>query len=205
MSREPTVFIVDDDVAVRDALRLLMSSADLAVETFSGAHEFLAAVAPDRMGCLVLDVRMPEIDGLELQRQLAARGSRMPIIILTGHGDVPMAVEALRAGAIDFMQKPFESKRLLASIEEAIATDARARSQNADVTEIASRLARLTPREREVLERIVDGLPTKAIAAALGSSFNTVQNQRASILKKMHAESVADLVRMVMIVRAGRL
>lgn len=204
MSREPTVFIVDDDVAVRDALRLLISSADLAVETFADAREFLAAFSGDRTGCLVLDVRMPEIDGLELQRQLAARGSRLPIIILTGHGDVPMAVEALRAGAVDFIQKPFESKRLLASIEEAIAVDVRARSQQTDIAEIESRIASLTPREREVLDRIVDGLPTKAIAATLGSSFNTVQNQRASILKKMHAESVADLVRMVMIVRAGR-
>lgn len=204
MSREATVFIIDDDQAVRDALRLLMSSAELAVETFTGAREFLEAVPKDRRGCLVLDVRMPEIDGLELQRQLAARGSRMPIIILTGHGDVPMAVQALRAGAVDFIQKPFESKRLLASIEEAIALDAKAWSQKADHAEIESRLARLTPREQEVLDRIVEGLPTKAIAATLGSSFNTVQNQRASILRKLHAESVADLVRMVMIVRAGR-
>lgn len=204
MSREPTVFIVDDDVAVRDALRLLMSSADLAVETFSGASEFLAAVPVDRAGCLVLDVRMPEVDGLELQQQLAARGSRLPIIMLTGHGDVPMAVQALRAGAVDFIQKPFESGRLLASIEEAISLDARTRRQQIDQAEIESRLARLTPREHEVLDRIVDGLPTKSIAATLGSSFNTVQNQRASILRKMHAESVADLVRMVMIVRAGR-
>jgi FixJ family two-component response regulator len=203
MSLEPTVFIVDDDPAVRDALRLLMNSAELAVEAFASAREFLEAVPLDRPGCLVLDVRMPEIDGLELQRQLAARGSRMPIIILTGHGDVPMAVEALRAGALDFIQKPFESKLLLLRIEEAIAIDARTRSQHTDCREIESRLARLTPRERQVLDRIVDGLPTKAIAATLGSSFNTVQNQRASILKKMHAESVADLVRMVMIVRVA--
>lgn len=204
MIREPTVFIVDDDQAVRDALRLLITAADLAAETFGSAREFLDAVSADRPGCLVLDVRMPEIDGLDLQLQLAARGSRLPIIILTGHGDVPMAVEALRAGALDFIQKPFESKRLLSRIEEAIALDSKARSQKTDCDEIAARLSRLTPREREVLDRIVDGMPTKAIAMALGSSFNTVQNQRASILKKMLAESVADLVRMVMIVRAGR-
>src|SRR5262245_49568826 len=120
MSLEPTVFIVDDDPAVRDALRLLMNSADLAVEAFASARDFLNTVPVDRPGCLVLDVRMPEIDGLELQRQLAARGSRLPVIILTGHGDVPMAVEALRAGALDFIQKPFESKLLLQRIEEAI-------------------------------------------------------------------------------------
>jgi FixJ family two-component response regulator len=204
MSTKPTVYIVDDDRAVRDALQLLMSSADLAVETFAGAREFLAAVPVDRPGCLVLDVRMPEIDGLELQRQLAARGSRLPIIILTGHGDVPMAVEALRAGALDFLQKPFESKQLLARIEEAIALDAKTRIQQTDRSEIESRLVRLTPREQQVLDRIVDGLPTKAIATSLGSSFNTVQNQRASIIRKMRAESVADLVRMVMIARVGR-
>lgn len=204
MSHVPTVFIVDDDQAVRDSLRLLMNSAELPVESFADAREFLAAVTVDRPGCLVLDVRMPEIDGLELQRQLAARGSRLPIIILTGHGDVPMAVEALRAGALDFIQKPFESRVLLQRIEEAIAIDSRLRNQNTDRTEIELRLARLTPRENEVLGLIVDGLPTKAIAASLGSSFNTVQNQRASILKKMQAESVADLVRMVMISRVNR-
>jgi two-component system, LuxR family, response regulator FixJ len=204
MSQTPTVFIVDDDQAVRDSLRLLLSSAELPSETFAGAREFLEAVPEDRPGCLVLDIRMPETDGLELQQTLARRGSRMPIIILTGHGDVPMAVQALRAGALDFFQKPFESKLLLSRIEEAIALDAKARSQQTDRLEIESRLARLTPRENEVLNCIVDGMPTKAIAASLGSSFNTVQNQRASILRKIQAESVADLVRMVMIARAGR-
>jgi len=203
MAPNPTVFIVDDDAAVRDALNLLMRSADLPAETYSGAKDFLAGVSDDRPGCLVLDVRMPEIDGLELQRQLAARGSRMPIIMLTGHGDVPMAVEALRAGALDFIPKPFDSKTLLARIREAIELDARTRQKRLDRAAIEARLEKLSPREREVLNCIVDGLPSKSIAAALGSSFNTVQNQRASILKKMQAESVADLVRMVMIARAG--
>jgi FixJ family two-component response regulator len=145
---------------------------------------------------------MPEIDGLEMQRQLASRGSRLPIIMLTGHGDVPMAVAALRAGALDFISKPFDSKVLLERIQEAIELDARTRQKRLDRAGIEARLAKLTPRESEVLNRIVDGLPSKAIAAALGSSFNTVQNQRASILKKMQAESVADLVRMVMIARS---
>jgi len=203
MTQSPTVFIVDDDVALRDAISLLMSAANLPAEAFAGAREFLAQITDDRPGCLVLDVRMPEVDGLELQRQLAARGSRMPIIMLTGHGDVPMAVEALRAGALDFIPKPFDSKVLLARIHEAIELDARARQKRLDRAAIGARLAKLTPRETEVLDRIVDGLASKAIAASLGSSFNTVQNQRASILKKMQAESVADLVRMVMIARSG--
>ncbi len=203
MSQKPTVFIVDDDAAVRDSLSLLMRAADLPAEAFSGAREFLSQVTDDRPGCLVLDVRMPEVDGLQLQKQLAARGSRLPIIMLTGHGDVPMAVQALRAGALDFIPKPFDSKVLLARIQEAIDLDGRTRKKHLDRAAIEARFERLSPREREVLDRIVDGLPSKSIAAALGSSFNTVQNQRASILKKLEAESVADLVRMVMISRAG--
>jgi FixJ family two-component response regulator len=202
MLRKPTVFIVDDDGAVRDSLSLLMRSAGLPSEAFSGAREFLAEVAADRPGCLVLDVRMPEIDGLELQRQLAARGSRLPIIMLTGHGDVPLAVEALRAGAIDFLTKPFDSQALLARIHEAIALDERARQKHLDRDRIRALFDTLTPREIEVVDCVVRGLSSKSIAAALGSSFNTVQNQRASILRKMEAESSADLVRMVMIARA---
>ena len=200
--RKPTVFIVDDDGAVRDSLSLLMRSAGLSSETFAGAREFLAEVTADRPGCLVLDVRMPEIDGLELQRQLAARGSRLPIIMLTGHGDVPLAVEALRAGAIDFLTKPFDSQALLTRIHEAIALDERARQKHLDRDRIKALLDTLTPREIEVVDCVVRGLSSKSIAAALGSSFNTVQNQRASILRKMQAESSADLVRMVMIARA---
>lgn len=201
MNKSPTVFIVDDDFAVRDSLGLLMQAAGLAAEEYPAAMDFLRAVPDDRPGCLILDVRMPEVDGLELQRQLAVRGSRMPIIILTGHGDVPMAVQALRAGAFNFLQKPFDSQQLLQSVREAIELDARMRASGVSHEAIRKRLAVLTPRETQVLELIVGGLHTKAIAAKLGSSFNTVQNQRASILKKMSAESVADLVRMVMMVR----
>jgi FixJ family two-component response regulator len=202
MLRKPTVFIVDDDGAVRDSLSLLMRSAGLSSEAFSGARDFLADVAVDRPGCLILDVRMPEIDGLELQRQLAARGSRLPIIMLTGHGDVPLAVEALRAGAIDFLTKPFDSQALLARIHEAIALDERTRQKHLDRDRIKALLDTLTPREIEVVDLIIQGHSSKSIAADLGSSFNTVQNQRASIMKKMQAESAADLVRMVMIARA---
>ena len=201
MAENPTVFIVDDDSAVRDALALLMRSANLAAAVFGGAREFLEKVSQDRAGCLVLDVRMPEIDGLELQKQLAARGSRLPIIMLTGHGDIPMAVQALRAGALDFIPKPFESKALLARVQEAIELDSRTRQQHLDRADINSRLTKLTPREAEVLNYVTAGMSTKAIAATLGSQFNTVQNQRASVLKKMQAESTADLVRMVMIAR----
>jgi FixJ family two-component response regulator len=201
MKQTPTVFIVDDDAAVRDALALLMRSAHLACATFTGASDFLAQFNVDAAGCVLLDVRMPEIDGLELQRELASRGSRLPVIILSGHGDIPMAVQALRAGAIDFLTKPFDSKVLLARVHEAIEIDARARKVHIDRSIIESRLALLTPREKEVLQYIAAGMPTKSIAAKIGSSHNTVQNQRSSILKKMQAESAADLVRMVMIAR----
>jgi two-component system, LuxR family, response regulator FixJ len=201
MSRQPTVFIVDDDAAVRDSLSLLMLSANLAAETFAGAQEFLEQVTLDRPGCLILDVRMPHVDGLELQRRLAERGSRLPVIMLSGHGDIPMAVQALRAGALDFIPKPFDSKALLTRVREGIEIDARVREQKLGTAEIEARFARLTPREIEVLKLVVDGLATKSVATELGSSFNTVQNQRASILKKMQAESTADLVRMVMIAR----
>jgi two-component system response regulator FixJ len=201
MPQQPTVFIVDDDAAVRDSLSLLMLSANLAAETFAGAREFLERVTIDRPGCLVLDVRMPEVDGLELQRRLAERGSRLPVIMLSGHGDIPMAVQALRAGALDFIPKPFDSKALLARVREGIDLDSRVRTQQLGKTEIAARFNRLTPREIEVLQLVVAGLATKAVAYQLGSSSNTVQNQRASILKKMQAESTADLIRMVMIVR----
>ncbi|MBI3864777.1 MAG: response regulator transcription factor [Planctomycetia bacterium] len=201
MSPQPTVFIVDDDAAVRDSLSLLMHSANLPAETFVGGREFLEQVTGDRPGCLVLDVRMPEVDGLELQRRLAARGSRLPVIMLSGHGDIPMAVEALRAGALDFITKPFDSKALLARVREGIEHDARIRQQKSGNSDADARLARLTPRELEVLKLVVAGLATKAIASELGSSYNTVQNQRASIIKKMQAESTADLVRMVMIAR----
>ena len=201
MAENPTVFIVDDDAAVRDALALLMSSANLTAAVFAGAREFLEKVPQDLPGCLVLDVCMPEIDGLELQKQLAARGSRMPIIMLTGHGDVPMAVQALRAGALDFISKPFDSKALLARVHEAIELDARTRGQHLEQADIQARLSELSPREMEVLKHVVQGLSSKVIAAALGSRVNTVQNQRGSILRKMRAESTSDLIRMVMICR----
>lgn len=197
----PTVYIVDDDPAVRDSLSVLLNASGLRTESFSCAQTFLDQASRDLAGCLLLDVRMPDIDGLELQRQLTALGSRLPIIILTAHGDVPMAVHALRSGALDFIQKPFDTRQLLDRIREAIDLDARRRAERENRAQIDSRLKLLTPRETQVLDRIVAGMPTKTIASSFGTSFNTVQNQRASILRKMQADSVADLVRMVMISR----
>lgn len=201
--RGETVFIVDDDEAMRDSLTWLLEGNGYTVRAYSSAEQFLAAYDAGQVSCLILDVRMPGMSGPELQERMIAENINIPIVFITGHGDVPMAVESLRAGAKDFFQKPFESKRLLARIAEVIELDARMRRQRTTRAEIQARLDRLTPRETEVVDRIVDGLPTKAIAAALGSSFNTVQNQRASIIRKLQAESVADLVRMVMMVRVG--
>jgi two-component system, LuxR family, response regulator FixJ len=200
--QQPTVFIVDDDPAVRDSLCVLLSASNLPAQPFASARSFLESIADDRPGCLLLDVRMPEIDGLELQRQLAQRGIHLPVIILTAHGDVPMAVQALRAGALDFIQKPFDTRALLDRIREALEEDAKERQKRSDRREILKRMELLSRREREVLDRIVAGMPTKTIASSFGTSFNTVQNQRASILRKMQADSVADLVRMVMLVRS---
>lgn len=200
MSRQPTVFIVDDDGALRDSLQLLMWSADLPAETFASANEFLERVPSDWPGCLVLDVRMPEVDGLALQRQLAARSSRRPVIMMSGHGDVPTAVESLRAGALDFIQKPFDSHALLDRIREALKVDAQIRNQAQDLADLTARFTLLSPREIVVAKLVIEGLSTKQIAASLKRSFDTVQNQRTSILKKMRAISTADLVRMIMIV-----
>jgi two-component system, LuxR family, response regulator FixJ len=200
--QQPTVFIVDDDPAVRDSLCVLLGASNLPAEPFASARSFLESIADDRPGCLLLDVRMPEIDGLELQRQLVERAIHLPVIILTAHGDVPMAVQALRAGALDFIQKPFDTRALLDRIREALEEDARERQKRHDQREILKRIELLSKREREVLDRIVAGMPTKTIASSFGTSFNTVQNQRASILRKMQADSVADLVRMVMLVRS---
>jgi two-component system response regulator FixJ len=200
-AEKPTVFIVDDDEPVRDSLKMLMRSVGLSAETFSGAAEFLEAYDPDRPGCLVLDIRMPGMSGMELQEKLNEIHAILPIIFITGHGDVPMAVKAIQYGAADFIQKPFRDQDLLDRINKAIEQDASNRAQLLETRDIEERLSNLTPREKEVLELIVDGRPNKVIAADLEVSQRTVEIHRARVMDKMRASSLAHLVRMVMRLR----
>jgi FixJ family two-component response regulator len=199
---KPTVFIVDDDEPVRDSLKMLMRSVGLSAETFAGAAEFLEAYDADRPGCLVLDIRMPGMSGMELQDKLNEIHAILPIIFITGHGDVPMAVKAIQYGAADFIQKPFRDQDLLDRINKAIEQDASNRSQLLETRDIEERLSNLTPREKEVLELIVDGRPNKVIAADLEVSQRTVEIHRARVMDKMRASSLAHLVRMVMRLRS---
>ena len=199
MKPEPTVFVVDDDVTVRDGLRCLLESVELPVETFASGQEFLNAYRPPRGGCLVLDLRMPGMSGLELQEQLLARRISLPVIIVTGHGEVATAVKAMRNGALDFFQKPYSQQELLDRIQQALARDAKLRAEQNQFAEFANRLARLTTREQEVLYRIVEGKANKVVAGELGISVKTVEAFRAKIMEKTQAQSLADLVRVVYI------
>jgi two-component system response regulator FixJ len=193
----PAVFIVDDDAAVRDALKFLLRSVGHPVEAFASALEFLDAYRDDRPGCLVLDIRMPGMSGLELQEKLVERRSILPIIFITGHGDVPMAVEAMQAGAMDFIQKPFRDQDLLDRINQALEKDAKNRAALGELNLIRERLASLTPREREVMDLVVHGKANKVIAGDLDLSQRTVEIHRARVMEKMQAASLAHLVRMV--------
>ena len=195
---EQTVFVVDDDPAVGDAIRLLLRSVGIPAQVFPSAMEYLDAYDPERAGCLVLDVRMPGMSGLELQQRLSVMGSILPIIFVTAHGDVPMAVTAVRTGAMDFIEKPFRDQELLDKIQEALEHDRRQRVQQQDLTTIRERLSSLTPREREVLELVVSGKPNKNIARSLGISQRTVEIHRARVMEKMNVRSVSMLVQMVM-------
>jgi FixJ family two-component response regulator len=195
---EPAVFVVDDDEAMRDALDTLIRSAGLKTALYASADEFLAGHDPEQPGCLVLDVRMPGMNGLELQQTLAEQGVNLPVIIITGHGDIPMAVEAMRAGALDFLEKPFREQDLLQRINQAIEQDANLRQEQARRAEIAARVASLTPREREIMDLVVAGKHNKAIASELGLSHKTVEFHRANIMEKTNANSVAELVRMAL-------
>lgn len=191
----PTVFIIDDDSSVRDAVSLLLRTDGLNVAAFASAAAFLEAITVQQPGCLVLDVRMPGMSGLDLQKQLQARGFRMPILFMTGHGDVPMAIRAMKAGAFDFLEKPFQGAKLLERVREALALDARQHGRQARRAEAAARLALLSPREREVLDRVVIGQYNKVIAAELGISLSTVEIHRKRVMEKLQAESLADLIR----------
>lgn len=199
---KPTVFIVDDDLGVLDSLEFLMRSVDLRAEIYKSAREFLDAFDPQRPGCLVLDVRMPEMSGLELQERLGSMGSVLPIIFITAHGDIPMAVQAVKAGAVDFVQKPFRDQDLIDKVQTALKHDAELRRQLADRAEIIARIESLTPREREVMDLVVAGRPNKAIAHALEISQRTVEIHRARVMEKMRAKSVPHLVQMV--IQSGR-
>jgi RNA polymerase sigma factor (sigma-70 family) len=199
---EPTVFVVDDDKELCEGLRWLLESEGLSVETHTSAEAFLDAYDPGRPGCLVLDVRMGGMSGLELQEKLAEQGLSAPVIILTGHADVPMAVQATKAGAVEFLQKPADDQALLDSIQKAIELDAQGRQRQAANAEFAARMNSLTPREREVLELVVAGQANKQVAAELRVSPRTVEVHRKHIMRKLHARSSVDLVRKVMAFRA---
>ncbi len=191
----PTVFIVDDYAPVRRAVSRLLRAADFAVAAFGSPQEFLAHYDPHTPGCLVLDLDMPAVNGLELQRILATKGSALPIIFLSGHGDVPKSVQAMKHGASDFLTKPVNDKDLLAAVRAAIEKDRALRREQAELSEIRERLATLTPREREVLEYVVAGKLNKQIAGNLGTVEQTVKVHRARVMQKMKAQSVAELVR----------
>jgi len=198
MSTELTVFVVDDDEEVRNSMKRLMNSVRLTVETFASGEEFLAQFDPARPGCLLLDVRMEGMSGLEVQERLALEDVQPPIIIITGHGDVPMAVRAVMAGAVDFIEKPFNEQVLLDSVHRAIELDGEHRGRVLQLADISARLDRLTPREREILDLVVAGKRNKVIAGELGISQSTVESHRARVMEKMQAESLSDLMRMML-------
>jgi len=197
MREQPgTVFVVDDDEAVRGSMKLLLKTLGLPAQAFASAQEFLATFDTGRSGCLVLDIRMPGMSGLELQEELNARGAMLPIIFITGHGDVPMAVEAMQRGAMDFLQKPFRDQDLLDRITKALEKDRAGRELLGNRERIRARIADLTPREREVMALVTQGKANKVIAADLDLSQRTVEIHRAHVMEKMGANSLAHLVRM---------
>jgi RNA polymerase sigma factor (sigma-70 family) len=193
----PVVFIVDDDASVREALKSLIRSVGLRVELFRSANEFLQWQRPEAPSCLVLDVRLPGISGLELQRQLASDDVRIPVIIITGHGDIPMSVRAMKAGAVEFLTKPFRDQDLLDAIQVALERDLARRQQEAKVAVLRERFDSLTPRQREIVARVVSGMLNKQIADEVGITENTVKVHRSRAMEKMQAQSLADLVKMV--------
>jgi RNA polymerase sigma factor (sigma-70 family) len=192
----PTVFIVDDDPSVLKALARLLRSAGLSASTFTSPQEFLDHHDQNIPGCLVLDVAMPRMNGLELQMALAAQGSQLPVIFLTGNGDIPMSVRAIKQGAVDFLTKPVNDTNLIAAIHDAIEKDRVARQAHATLSELQQLLAKLTPREREVLSHVVSGKPNRQIAAELGTVEKTIKVHRANLRKKLNVQSLAELVKL---------
>jgi two-component system response regulator FixJ len=201
MPNRPEVHIVDDDDAMRESLSFLLGTAGFSVKTFDSATKFLEAIPRLRVGCLVTDIRMPEIDGIELMRRLRETGYAFPVIVMTGHGDVPLAVEAMKLGAFDFLEKPFDDEVLIDRLKGALAHSAAIADADLIAREITERVESLTARERQVLERLVLGQPNKAIGRELDISPRTVEIYRANVMAKMKASSVSELVRLTL--RAG--
>jgi len=199
---DKTVFVVDDDAAVRQGLRFMLRAAGYCVEALPSARSFLGEYDPRRGGCLLLDIRMPQMTGLELQQQLNVRGWRIPVIFITGHGTVTLAIAAMKAGAFDFIEKPLREDALLESIERALHWNNRAYEERLERATLQIRVALLTPREREVFERVASGEPNKVIARQLGISVRTVELHRAHIAEKLQARSLSDLIRMGIIMNA---
>lgn len=192
----PVIAIVDDDPSVRAGLSSLLRSAELRVETFTSAQEFLARSGPEAPSCLVLDLQLPGLSGLDLQKRMTEVGLEIPIVFLTGHGDIPASVQAMKAGAVEFLTKPFDDEKLLQAIQEAVQRDRRTRQKHAELHDVRERYESLTTREQEVLQQVISGLLNKQIAAELNITEFTVKIHRGRVMRKMHAESLADLVRM---------